>query len=126
MGVTPHYTKCGLSNEKDILRKPKSKYELANDTFLSTWHPFLKAEMQELKPDVVVSDYASCAGALIATELGVPSVINYTFPLKKFGFDGQDIINMNETTSCCGMICIRRSCMRGFIEFFFRTMPYFK
>ena len=34
IGVIMHYTKCGLSMEKDVLRTPRSKFEVTLDTFL--------------------------------------------------------------------------------------------
>lgn len=39
--------------------------------------------------------------------------------------DGFDMINMRQTCSCCGLICVRRTCLRAFISCFYKTMKYY-
>ena len=86
----------------------------------------MKEKLQIIVPEVVISDYVSGSGAVMAKELGIPAILNFTFPLKYFTDNGHDVISMRDACSCCGMLCLKRSCMRAFVEFYTNTTPYYK
>ena len=123
-GIIMDYTNCGLDIDIDGMRQPKKKGEMPLDTFMMEWHPFVEEMLKKLQPDVVLSDYFSCPGTINANRMKLPLVINVPTSLAYFERLGYDQINMRQTTSCCGMICVKRSCVRSIVGWFVSGITY--
>ena len=81
--------------------------------------------MQTIVPDVVLTDQYSATGLVVATELKLPVVVNIPQNLAQLELDGYDVVNMTQATSCCGMICIKRSFENFMLTVFGGSMRYY-
>lgn len=115
VGITMDFTDCGLDVDVDGMRKPAYRGEHPLDTFLQKWDPYVKEKLVSQRPDVVLSDYFSTCGVINANRLNIPLVINAPISLAYFERLGWDMINMRQASSCCGMICVKRTCLRAFV-----------
>lgn len=126
-GIIMEYTDCGLDVDRDGLKKPEKRGENPLDMFMVKWDPFVKDKLKELSPDVVLSDYFSAPGIVNANESNIPLVINVPISLKYFEKLGYDMINMRNACSCCGLICVKRTCIRALVGCIVNKMaPYSK
>ena len=115
-GITMAYTECGLVNE-DATRDPKGCEDPLN-TFITNWMPFVRDTMMQIAPDIVVSDFISCPGIIIANELKIPVVINVPGPLRMFlEFGLFELPDMSQASNCCGLICMKKSVKNGCLQF---------
>ena len=69
------FTECGLKRT-DMFRKGKGLDDIPDLVFLGHWLKFVRKEITKIMPDVVVCDFFSRTGVIVADELGIPSVIN--------------------------------------------------
>jgi UDP:flavonoid glycosyltransferase YjiC (YdhE family) len=71
------------------------------------WKPFIKEELTKLKPDIAVIDFFTVPAFLVCDELGIKVVSNMSFPLNIMNSFGVNFPNKENTSSCCGFLCVR-------------------
>lgn len=125
IGAIMEFTDCGLDYDRDLLRSPTHSTEFPLDTFLRKWHQHVKDKMMIIVPDVVLSDQYSACGTVCANQLNIPLVVNVPQNLAQLELDNYDVVNMRKATSCCGMICIKRSFDQSMQTLFERYAQYY-
>lgn len=116
-GIQMAFTDCGLTNE-DALREPKGKCEDPINTYMVTWLPHLRKTMKEVAPDIIVCDFTSSAGIIVGDEMNIPVVINVPGSLRIFmEFGILEFPDMSKASTCCGMICMKKSMKHACIQF---------
>lgn len=122
--IEMHYTDCGLASE-DLLKVPEGM-EDPTEAYLKKWDPYVYDLVAKLKPDLVLSDFFSCCGTKAAMKLGIPAVINLPGPTKYLeDFGVFEVPNMNKASTCCGIVCFKRTCKIACLQWMFRkAVPY--
>lgn len=95
-----------------MFRKSKGLDDIPDLVFLGHWEKFVRKEITKIMPDIVVCDFFSRVGCIVADELNIPSVVNapalYEFMLN-FGMTGT--LNYKKAKVCCGQICFEEKCI---------------
>lgn len=72
------------------------------------WTPYIKDELREIKPDIVVVDFLTSSGFSAADDLNIPVVVNFAGPIDILTLGcGLVLPSRANTSKCCGLICVR-------------------
>ena len=72
------------------------------------WAKICVDEIKRLnfKPDVIVADYCTASGVIIANDLNLPLVVNAPATLQIYElFSNSRFITANRSCVCCGILC---------------------
>lgn len=96
---------------EEFMAKPKDAKDVPDVVQFPRWEPFAEKALREINPDIVVGDFYTRVGIIIADRMKIPSVIQcpgiIDF-LDDYGVAG--IINLKRGQACCGMICVKDTC----------------
>ena len=78
-----------------------------SENYICGWEPHAILAVNNLMPDMVVTDCGSRNGAIAADLLGIPCVVNVNIPMEEFYEFGKfKVIDIRKVKSCCGFLCL--------------------
>ena len=78
-----------------------------SENYIGGWEKHAVSAINNLMPDLVVSDLGSRNGAIAADLIGVPCVINVNIPIAElYEFGKFKVIDTRKMKSCCGCLCL--------------------
>ena len=76
---------------------------------MEMWIPYIKKELELLKPDIAVVDFFTIPATIVCDELKIPMVLNMPGPVEMYGLSNNIFPANYNTFNCCGYICIKQT-----------------
>jgi hypothetical protein len=83
---------------------------------MEMWIPYIKKELQLIKPDIAVVDFFTIPATIVCDELEIPMVLNMPGPVEMYGLSNNIFPANYNTFNCCGYICIKQTWFQWLIN----------
>ena len=109
IGVKVHFTDDKCDRPGLLKGKMHRFWEFPHLKIQDDWKPHVYNVMEQIMPDIVVSDFWCKPGCQAADKLNVPSVVNLPAPFSMPDQIGMfSLPNMEETVNFCGIVLFKR------------------